>query len=802
MTRFLSWIPVAAIKATYPVLISVVFAAGFLTAQTSTANFEASQANPIRMSADGTRLFAVNTPNGTVSVFSLTQPTSPTLIAEIPVGIEPVSVNPRTDDEAWVVNEISGSVSIISVSQGIVTATINVGSEPHDVVFAAGLAYVSVSRDNAVLAYNVTAHALVASLALFGGSPRALAVSPTGNKVYAAMAISGNATTIIPRELAPAQSAPTNTSLPAPPQVGLIVQASDPNWTADINYIMPDYDVAIIGTGAAPSVLGYYSGVGTINLGIAVNPTNGDIYVTNTDALNTIHFETNLLGHFVNNRVTQIQLSTRSVTPYDLNPGLNYSVLPNTLALASALAQPAGIVFNPSGTSMWIAAFGTDRVANVDTSGNVLSFVEVAQASGAGSNIDPIHKKGPRGLALNSTANTLYVLNRISNTISIVNTSTVAVVSEIAVGYDATPTAIHQGRGFLYDAKLSGNGTGSCASCHVDGDMDHLAWDLGDPAGSLTTTVEDGVTLTFHPMKGPMTTQTFKGLVNLSPYHWRGDHANLAAFNTTFPDLLGGSELSTSDLNTYITFLNSIQYQPNPNESLNRTLPTSFGKGNASNGLSDFVNLALTQVGSTSLQTCNNCHLASPSGPGTNRFINPVSASGQAMKNPQLRNLYQKLLREPVSTPSGGLAVIDGFGLDHDGSASGIGTFFAASLFGNYTALEKADIFAYLQCFDTGTAPAVGYTSTMTSATVAAAATVWSTLEAQATAANIDLVARGTVSGVVHGLRYSPSANNYVLDTGGTLTHAQLLTLIQGGDTMSIMGMYPGTGTAAVGTLL
>ena len=280
------------------------------------------------------------------------------------------------------------------------------------------------------------------------------------------------------------------------------------------------------------------------------------------------------------------------------------------------IPQPAGIVFNPSGTSMWIAAFGTDRVANVDTSGNVLSFVEVAQASGAGSNIDPIHKKGPRGLALNSTANTLYVLNRISNTISIVNTSTVAVVSEIAVGYDATPTAIHQGRGFLYDAKLSGNGTGSCASCHVDGDMDHLAWDLGDPAGSLTTTVEDGVTLTFHPMKGPMTTQTFKGLVNLSPYHWRGDHANLAAFNTTFPDLLGGSELSTSDLNTYITFLNSIQYQPNPNESLNRTLPTSFGKGNASNGLSDFVNLALTQVGSTSLQTCNNCHLASPSGPG------------------------------------------------------------------------------------------------------------------------------------------------------------------------------------------
>jgi DNA-binding beta-propeller fold protein YncE len=32
-------------------------------------NFEGAQTNPIRISADGTRLFAVNTPNGTLSVF-------------------------------------------------------------------------------------------------------------------------------------------------------------------------------------------------------------------------------------------------------------------------------------------------------------------------------------------------------------------------------------------------------------------------------------------------------------------------------------------------------------------------------------------------------------------------------------------------------------------------------------------------------------------------------------------------------------------------------------------------------------
>jgi hypothetical protein len=59
---------------------------------------------------------------------------------------------------------------------------------------------------------------------------------------------------------------------------------------------MPDHDVVAIKVGATPSVKGYYSGVGTINLGLAANPVNGDLFVSNTDALNLTHFEPNLQG--------------------------------------------------------------------------------------------------------------------------------------------------------------------------------------------------------------------------------------------------------------------------------------------------------------------------------------------------------------------------------------------------------------------------------------------------------------------------------------------------------------------------
>lgn len=203
---------------------------------------------PARLSPDGSRLFAVNTPDNRLSVFDVSNPQNPILIAEIPVGVEPVSVNPRDDDEAWVVNEVSDSVSVVSVSRHVVTDTLYVKDEPADVVFANGRAFVTVARKNQIAVFDLATHALVTNIAVFGENPRGLAVNAAGTKVYAAFALSGNRTTLIPPDAAPPQ--PTNgmrAGLPAPPQVGLIVDATDPAWThgasAVIKYTMPDNDV-------------------------------------------------------------------------------------------------------------------------------------------------------------------------------------------------------------------------------------------------------------------------------------------------------------------------------------------------------------------------------------------------------------------------------------------------------------------------------------------------------------------------------------------------------------------------------
>lgn len=757
------------------------------------ANFEAAQTNPIRLSADGTRLFAVNTANDSLSVFDVTQPRTPALLAEIPVGVGPVSVNPRSNDEVWVVNQVSNSVSVVSVSKGIVTDTIytGAGSEPADVVFAgANQAYVSYSRTNAVAVFDTGTHASVVILPVFGGSPRALAVSADGSTVYAAFAISGNATTIIPSNLAPPPPPPTNKKLPPPPQVALIVKATDPKWSNYITFKMPDNDVAVITAGSSPSVAGYYSGVGTINLGIAVHPVTGDLFVANTEARNLTFFEPKLRGRWVDNRVTRIQVANGRITPYDLNPNINYKILPNPAALKTALAQPAGLVVDPGGNFLYLAAFGTDRVAKVDLNGKVLGFVEVSGPGGSGAKADPRHKRGPRGLALNAIGQTLYSLNRISNTISIIDTSKMAKSGEIRVGTDNTPQKVKEGRGFLYDAKLSGNGTGACSSCHVDADMDHLAWNLGDRGGHMTHLVQNGKKFAFHPMKGPMVTLTMRGLRKLSPYHWRGDFANLETFNVNFNKLMGNSEISKSDMATFANFLHGILFLPNPYENLDRSLPTSLAGGNPVVGLKDYLTIPGT---GRPKRTCDQCHTADP-GPGSNRQV--ITLPQQPFKDSELRNIYQKLLYTRHSTES-----IDGFGMEHDGNISVPLDLLDQPIF-DYTHRQKLDMTAYLLCFDTGTAPAVGYTITLTAANVNGQKQQldWATLQSQAAAGNIDLIARGTIQGEVHGLLYLPGSNNYLSDKKVLYTQLQLLGFIEGGDTLSFMGVFPGTGSTSPGS--
>src|SRR5262249_31172195 len=142
----------------------------------------------------------------------------------IPVGLEPVAVAARTDHEVWVVNHLSDSVSVVEfdddASSGRVTRTLLVGDEPRDLVFAGpgrkrafittahrgqnipfdpqlttpGVGRADVWVFDASALGNTLGGTPLTIVTLFTDTPRALAVTPDGTRVYAAGFDTGNRT--------------------------------------------------------------------------------------------------------------------------------------------------------------------------------------------------------------------------------------------------------------------------------------------------------------------------------------------------------------------------------------------------------------------------------------------------------------------------------------------------------------------------------------------------------------------------------------------------------------------------------
>src|SRR5437867_6071325 len=307
------------------------------TARAQYVNCESAQVHPIALTPGGGKLLVVNTPDALLEVFTVLPGGGLAPLASIPVGLEPVSVTPLSDTEAWVINHLSDTISIVDLGLGATIRTLPVGDEPTDVVFAGGHAFVAVSQEDAVKAYDIGNPANPpVRLDLSGSDTRALAVSRDGSKVYAVVLNSGNQTTVVNANVifsngaaldanrlaqlglntincsAPHPPYPPlppgiarDLSLPDPPNGGVppvaLIVKWDPatqkwrddagqDWSMCLPFRLPDHDLFVIDA-VTPKVTGMIDHLGTTLFEVSVNPGNGRIYVPNTEARNNVRFE-------------------------------------------------------------------------------------------------------------------------------------------------------------------------------------------------------------------------------------------------------------------------------------------------------------------------------------------------------------------------------------------------------------------------------------------------------------------------------------------------------------------------------
>ena len=767
------------------------------TLPSSFKSFESPQVHPLTVTPDGTKLLAVNTPDHRLSVFELTG-ASPALVSEIPVGLEPVSVVARNDREAWVTNWLSDSVSVVNLETGNVVRTIEVGDEPTDVVFAGEqkqMAFVCVSGLNQVKVYDPDSpEEGPQTLGIRGKQPRALVRDSSGARVFVSVFESGNQTTVVSANQVrvaggPPKPSPKMKKLPTAPEVGLIVKWDGSNWsdergntkwTAFVPYRLADVDMVVIdATQSPPKVQSEVRGVGTHIGNAAFDPASNRLYVTNIEAHNEVRFEQNLSGRFTSTRVSLVSFtgSVPKSTAVNLNPHINLEAAEGSdTERALSLALPADIARGADG-AVYVAATGSAKVGVLDSAGAVQARINVGQ--------------GPTGLAIDEARQRLYVLNRFDETLSVVDLKARSEAARIPIGFNPEPQTVRQGRRFLYDASLSAHGDLACASCHFNGHRDGLAWDLGNPRGKLQT-VNGVIPSVFHPMKGPMTTQSLRGIIGNEPLHWRGDRAGLSDFNPAFVSLLGGPrQLATDEMAAFTAFVQTLTYPPNPLQNLDRTFPNPVSGPNPNRG-----GILFNVVGlDGGLLTCNACHSAVPFfRPGTNNLIIPalLLQESQDFKVPQLRGLYQKLgMRNEAGEQ------LSGFGFVHDGSIDTLLDFLRLPVFTFKNDADRRDVEAFVLAFDTGLAPAVGLQVTVNGDNKLSPAVTdrINLLMSQANLGNCDLAVKGIYGGARRGFVYTGNGMFQPdRQSDAPLSFQALLQAADSGSELTFTGTPPGYG--------
>ncbi len=394
-------------------------------------------------------------------------------IAEIPVGDAPFAVAFTPDgSRAFVTNREDDNVSVIDAASRKVVKILPAGDEPHGVITDAEgrRVYILNTSSNDIFVYNAQTLDWEKKLSA-GRGPWSAALEPGGARILVSSMYSHL----------------TGYRKPLKSEVTVIEAASGAigdRWMASDTNLM---------------------------MGIAWHPTGEFALATMNRTRNLVPMTRLLQGWVITNGLAVLwKDGTVNEVLLDL-PGQGF-------------ADASDVAFTPDGRYALVTSAGTDTVAVVDVA-RLKKFLLSAtpeerrnriplQLGPADDFVAHWIRVGarPRGVAVSPDGTSAFVATGLDDSLTVLDLRSMKVSGSVDLGVEKTLTKARAGERLFHSANITFRRQFSCSSCHPDGHVDGIAYDIES----------DGIGVS------PVDNRTLRGINDTAPFKWEGTNPSLS----------------------------------------------------------------------------------------------------------------------------------------------------------------------------------------------------------------------------------------------------------------------------------
>ena len=414
----------------------------------------------------------------------------------------------------YVVCEASDSLAVVDTTTRTVVDEITVGNLPHGVCLSpdGGTAYVSNRGDDTVSVIDFEAMEVIDTIVV-GDEPHGVVTDLTGRVLYVANAGSADISVVDleqGREVKRLSAARGAWGVSRSPDGGEIYVTN--NLSHFVPFRTPSRSEVTV-VDAARSTVANRVMIPEANLvqGVDMAPTGEFALVTLVRTKNLVPMTRVLQGWVMTNGIGVLWRDGQ-VDQLLLDEPDDY------------FADPTDVAITPDGRLAFVSGGGVDQVAVVDIQ-RMREVLETASEVDR-SHLLPNHLgvttefverripvgRNPRGLAISPDGLFVYVAEALADSVAVIDVERREKVATIDLDGPEEITLARKGESIFHSAEVTYGRQFSCHSCHPDGGIDNITYDI-EP---------DGIGL------NPVDNRTLRGILDTAPFKWTGKNPTIS----------------------------------------------------------------------------------------------------------------------------------------------------------------------------------------------------------------------------------------------------------------------------------